>query len=112
MKCVCCIFLLSLTSFFAAANQYDVFEENGKVGLKNEQGQVLIPAHYEALGWSDNKFSIIDKVTGFKHNGKWGLITLNNHRITKAEFEELIPAESSLIIARKKSTIYIRLAYG
>lgn len=112
MKCVCCIFLLSLTSFFAVASQYDVFEENGKVGLKNEQGQVLIPAQYEALGWSDYKFSLIDKVTGFKHNGKWGLISLNNHRITKAEYEELLPGESSLIIARKKSPLSLRLAYG
>ena len=35
-----------------------------------------------------------------------------NVTVTKAEFEELIPGESSLIIARKKSPLSMRLAYG
>ena len=38
MKRTNCIFWLLLITFFSAANSYNVFEENGKVGLKNEAG--------------------------------------------------------------------------
>ncbi|MFZ6008983.1 MAG: WG repeat-containing protein [Bacteroidota bacterium] len=80
---------------------FSLFEKNGKVGLKTDQGDVIIPAEYDALGWSNGQFSVINKVTGYKSNQKWGLISIDNHRITKAEYSELIPAESSLLIARK-----------
>jgi hypothetical protein len=95
------IFWLLLICFFSAAKGYDVFEENGKYGLKNEQGKVVIPPNYEALGWSNQTFSVLNSVTGFKVNGLWGLISLDNHAITKALYEEIIPSEGSFIIARK-----------
>jgi hypothetical protein len=103
MKCVCCIFLLCLTSIFSNAHQYDVFEENGKIGLKNDQGQVVIPAQYEALGWSNKRFSLINKVTGYKHHGRWGLITIDNHKVTEAEYDALDATDGPLIVATKKS---------
>lgn len=112
MKCVCCIFLLCLTSFFGSAHQYDVFEENGKVGLKNDQGQIVIPAQYEALGWSNNHFSLINKVTGYKHHGRWGLITIDNHKVTEPEYDALEATDGPLIVARKKSPMSLRQVAG
>jgi hypothetical protein len=112
MKRASCFFGCLLISFFSAAAQYSVFEENGKVGLKNDQGKVLIPAQHEALGWSNDTFSTLGDVTGYKSNGHWGLINLSNHRITKAEFEEIFPGDASLIIARKKSTLSLRTVTG
>jgi hypothetical protein len=112
MKCVCCIFLLCLTSIFSNAHQYDVFEENGKVGLKNDQGQVVIPAQYEALGWSNNRFSLINKVTGYKHQGRWGLINIDNHKVTEAEYDALDATDGPLIVARKKSPMSLRQVAG
>ena len=47
------IVLLFLLSAPSLAEPYLVFEENGKVGLKSEEGQILLPASFEALGWSD-----------------------------------------------------------
>jgi hypothetical protein len=88
------------------------FEENGKVGLKNTKGEILIPASYEALGWSDGSFSVIQNVTGFKLKGEWGIINLNNHKITRAEYAALSPGSSSLIIARKKFPNSFRLLTG
>jgi hypothetical protein len=88
------------------------FEENGKVGLKNTKGEILIPASYEAIGWSDGSFSVVQNVTGFKWKGEWGLINLNNHKVTKAEYAELSPASSSLIVARKKFPNSFRLLAG
>lgn len=103
-----------LISFFSAAtaNNYAVFEENGKVGLKTTDGQILIPAQYDALGWSDGKLSVINTITGFKVNGLWGLINLSNHKITKALYDELLPGEASYLLARKKSSLSLRLVQG
>ncbi len=112
MKSASCIFGFLLISFFSTAAQYSVFEENGKIGLKNDQGKVMIPAQYEALGWSDTPFSMLGDVTGYKSNGHWGLINLSNHRITKAEYEEMVPGDASLIIAKKKSTLSLRMVSG
>lgn len=104
MKRTAYIFCLFLLTIFSVARGYSVFEVNGKVGLKNEAGKVLIPAKYEALGWSDGAFSILNNITGYRMAGKWGLISLTNHIITKPEFEEISPAEGSLVLARKKSS--------
>lgn len=105
-----CILLVVCVCSFAEG--YSVFEDNGKVGLKNEAGKVLIPAEYEALGWSDGKFSVMSNATGYRSAGKWGLISLTNHLITKAEFEEISPADASLLFARKKSPLSLRIVSG
>src|SRR5688500_17408555 len=111
MKRAAYFFCLFLLTIFSAAEGYSVFEVNGKVGLKNEDGKVLIPAKYEALGWSDGAFSILNNVTGYRSAGKWGLISLTNHIITKAEFEEISPTDGPLLIARKKSST-LRIVSG
>lgn len=95
-----------------SANTFSVFEENGKVGLKDEKGEILIPATYEAIGWSHGKLSIVDKVVGYQSNGLWGLIHTANKLITAAEFLELKPGEGSFLIARKKSPLSQRASYG
>src|SRR5688500_13269410 len=71
------------------AIEFSLFEENGKVGVKNEQGEILIPAQYDGMGWSNGQFSIINNVTGYRSGDRWGLINLENNRITKAEYTDL-----------------------
>ncbi len=106
-------FICHAGSFFSSPTaEVSLFEENGKVGLKNTRGEILIPASYEALGWSDGTLSIIQNVTGFKLKGEWGLINLNNHKVTKAEYATLAPGSPSLIIARKKFPNSFRLLTG
>jgi hypothetical protein len=90
----------SSSSFKTA--EFNPFLLNGKVGLKNQKGEILIPAQYEALGWSDGSFSVVENVTGYRDKGRWGLINLTNHKITKPEFEDVSPGHGSLIVARKK----------
>jgi hypothetical protein len=82
--------------------EFNPFLLNGKVGLKNQKGEILIPAQYEALGWSDGSFSVVENVTGYRDKGKWGLINLTNHKITKADFEDVSPGHGTMIVARKK----------
>jgi hypothetical protein len=112
MKRVSHIFCFLLLTIFSVAQGYNVFEDNGKVGLKNESGKVLIPAKYDALGWSDGEFSVLNNVTGYQLQGRWGLITLNNHIVAKAEFDLLKPVDASYLIARKKSPLSLRMVTG
>jgi hypothetical protein len=85
-----------------APGEFNPFEENGKFGLKNTKGEVLIPPQYDKLGWSNGKFSVVENVIGYQLKGTWGLITIDNKKITKADFLELSPGQGSVIIARKQ----------
>ncbi len=101
------ITLLFLASYIqSVAEQYSTFTEGGKIGLKNKEGQILIPAQYEALGWSNGSFSIIGQVTGYKLRGSWGVLNVNNQRITLPDYSSLIPAEGFLIVASKQSVAF------
>lgn len=104
------VFLLAFHT--AQANSYQPFEENGKMGLKDPAGNILIPARYDAIGWSNGQFSVIQQTTGYKVNNHWGLIHINNRIITAAEYIELIPTESELIIAAQQSKTTLRITRG
>lgn len=93
--------LLWMMCGVASATTFKLFEENGKVGMKNEQGQVVLPPSFEALGWSDGSFSVAGEITGYKLNGRWGLINLKKEYITPAEFESLTFSGVDRVIARK-----------
>jgi hypothetical protein len=106
--CLLPLLFCSISGFNAPAtipglNDLNPFEKNGKVGLKNQKGDIVIPAQYDALGWSDGSFSVVENVTGYALNGQWGLVNLTNHKVTKPEFLDLTPGDgSTMIVARKK----------
>jgi len=61
-----------------------IFEENGKVGLKNLLGQTLVPAEFDAI---QETYSCIDKRWGMKafcvpvvRDGKYGLYRFNSSK--------------------------------
>lgn len=87
-------------------------DSRGRVGLRTSTGEILIPASYDALGWSDGTFSLAGTTTGYKSNGLWGLINLKNQKITKAEFTDLSPANGQAIVARKKLPNQVWVASG
>lgn len=105
------IFATMKASFFVAlifwamsaqAELYQLYQENGKQGIKNEQGQIIIPASFEALGWSDGSFSVIGNVTGYRAKQQWGIINLQKQFVTPADFETLVYGGGDNIVARKK----------
>lgn len=97
------VILVAFFSFsIAHADSYLIFSDNGKMGIKDEKGQVVIPPSFDALGWSDGSFSVIGNVTGYRMNNHWGIITLKNEFITKADYESLVYAGADNIIARKR----------
>lgn len=86
----------------AKAEVYQLYQENGKQGIKNEQGQIIIPASFEALGWSDGSFSVIGNVTGYRAKQQWGIINLQKQFVTPAEYETLVYGGADNIVVRKK----------
>jgi hypothetical protein len=106
------VFLLCYICCLAQAGAYQLFEENGKTGLKDEAGNILIPARFEALGWSNGSFSVVQFATGYKLNNKWGLISINNRILTPAEFVELLPTETELIAAARLNSVTLKLTHG
>lgn len=84
---------------------YQLFEMQGKQGIKDNQGNVLIPAQYEELGWSKGDFEIVNNVLGFRLNDAWGLINLQNEIIAQATYTQLYPGNRGLLIAAVKGKV-------
>ena len=95
------ILLFIACVFSSEAAPYELFEQNGKMGIKDDRGQVVIPPAFEALGWSDGSFSVIGETTGYRAQNHWGLINLKKQFITPAEFEELVYQGGEFVVARK-----------
>lgn len=104
--------ILFFSQVQAQANTFDLFEENGKVGLKDEQGSILIPALYDALGWPNQTFFVHKGVVGYRKGNHWGLISVQNKVILPAQFTSLNPGTSNLIIATMKEQQSFRIKTG
>jgi hypothetical protein len=95
-----------------AGSDFSVFSENGKVGLKNNQGQVVIPATYDELGWSNGTFSVVNNITGYRKNGYWGLLNVDTKKISKAEYVDISFGAGQLLIAHKKIPGSVKVKVG
>jgi hypothetical protein len=98
------VWTLSVSGF---AGDYQRFEEHGKVGLKDAQGAVVLPASFDALGWSDGHFSLIGQITGYRQNNRWGLINLKKEFITPAEYESMTSPGGDRILVSRAVNPYI-----
>jgi hypothetical protein len=105
------ILLLAVGAYSHSFAEYVVFYENGKAGVRDDAGKVIIPAAFDALGWADGSFSVINQVTGFRQKGKWGLINLKKEFVTKAEYESVTTRGGDRIIASKHINPYT-IKYG
>jgi hypothetical protein len=108
MKRVAFLIGCLMASFFAFSTDYERFEVNGKVGLRDDAGNVVLPADFDALGWSDGNFSVIGKITGYRRKGQWGLLNLNKEFITPAEFASLTWPGGDRVIASKSINFYTK----
>lgn len=102
MKVVLWLVVSIFSCIAGLAETYNTFEVDGKMGLRDANGNVVIPPTYDALGWSEGPFSVVGQVTGYKSSGRWGIIAVNNRAITEATYTGLIPAEGNLILAYKR----------
>ena len=98
---------------FASVNQnFWVYEEAGKKGVKDQAGEVVIPASYEAMGWSNGEFSAPSGVTGYMLNGLWGLISLKDKAVTDPLYNTLRPEGSNLLISSMRDKFSHRHLQG
>ncbi len=110
MKSTLISLFLFLSAFIGKADLYNLFEENGKMGVKDQQGNILIPAAFEALGWSDGSFSIIGQITGYKLKTGWGLINLKKEFLTKADYKTIIyPGGDRVIVTKQINPAQIKM---
>ncbi len=110
MRAIFCL-LFSLAAYGHAYAEYLIFYENGKAGLRDDSGKVILPAAFDALGWADGSFSVVNQVTGFRQKGKWGLINLKKEFITKAEYESVSSSGGDRVIASRQINPYT-VKYG
>ncbi|MDX1627401.1 MAG: WG repeat-containing protein [Fulvivirga sp.] len=87
-------------------DEYIVYEQNGKQGLKNSEGKVVIPAKYQALGWSRGKVEVVAGVLGFKNEGNWGLLSIDHEVIKKPQFTQLYKGNGEYLVAARVENQY------
>lgn len=104
-------FLLLFASVLYAQQNPKVFKEDNLSGVKDANGDILIPPQHTSLGWSDSLNLFVDNVIGYYDNN-WGLISAKNKIITAPEYYELWPINKDLIVASKKSSNSNHLIYG
>jgi hypothetical protein len=100
------IFILPIIiTFSVRAEDFKLFYDNGKVGLSDAAGNVVIPAKYEQLGWSNGLTMPNNNAIGYKSGEYWGILGLDGEAVTETYYTKLYPAGESLYIASKKGRI-------
>ncbi|MFY0608148.1 MAG: WG repeat-containing protein [Cyclobacteriaceae bacterium] len=92
--------LLVLSILFAAsctiAGGLKIVTDNGKQGIADEEGKVLVPPIYDKLGWSNRTSEVVGGAIGYYENGKWGIINIENGKLSSARYATLEPFNESL----------------
>lgn len=111
MKCGVIVLMWVLAATLAHGNGYERFEENGKVGIRDNQGHVVLPPAFDALGWSDGSFSVLGEITGYRKGNLWGLINLRKEFVTEPNYLSLTSAGGNAVrISRVVNTLFVK--YG
>jgi hypothetical protein len=101
MRLALLVFLLAMLAHTVLAD-YELFYQNGKAGVRDDEtGTVLIPATFDALGWSDGSFTVINSVTGYRREGRWGLINLKKELVTEPRYENLTSGGGDRVVASR-----------
>lgn len=95
------LFFLQFSALTGFSVSYERFEENGKVGLRDDSGHIILPASFDALGWSDGNFSLVGQITGYRKDNRWGLLNLKKEFITQPLYEYLITPKGDRVVATK-----------
>jgi hypothetical protein len=94
-----------ITSLKKLSNQVIAFEENGKWGILNPQGEVKQVAELDSIGFILNNLYYASK------NGKCGLINANAQAILPLEYDEVNPFYEHMSLVRRNGAFgYTNLA--
>lgn len=101
-----------MCSLAIRAEEFTVFEKDGYFGIKDETGNVTVPAVYEKLGWSNGTSDVKNGVIGFKRDNLWGLITVRNKALTGQKFYTIEPLSDGHFKASIKGRFSNYLFHG
>ena len=102
VKSALIILFIGFFSILTYASEYFIYEEGGKQGLKNENNEIIVPAKFAKIGWTDSDFQLKGQVFGYFDQGLWGLMNIQNEILSAPEYEVLSVKQSgSYIIAGK-----------
>lgn len=106
MKILPLLLGLWFPAFACQGLEYERFEQGGKMGIRDNEGRVVLPAAFDALGWSDGGFFLVGQVTGYRKDGKWGLLNLQKKFITGAEYLTMTCGGGSrVVVSRNVSAV-------
>ncbi len=107
------IAILTICQVYLRAGEYEPFRVDGKYGIKDvTSGEVLIPPQYEAIGWSDGTFEVINNVIGARQNEKWALIDLEGRKVSLHRYARLTPYLENLFIVSERESNSILANFG
>ena len=89
----------------AQSKDFQLIYKDGKVGLSDASGKIIIPAVYEELGWSTGDNEPQSNTIGYRKGELWGLLALDNQRITAPEYTKLYPVKGGYYIASVRGKI-------
>lgn len=112
MRIPLAFFLILFFIHKALADDFSVFEKDGRFGIKNENGEIAVPAVYEELGWTNGSQQVFEGVIGFKRNNLWGLVSIRNKILVENKFYTLDPFENKMLIASIKGRFSNHLFHG
>lgn len=94
--------------------EFKVVNDNGRKGLINAKGKVVVPIKYDDIGWSNGETLPTDNgIIGFKQNELWGLVSVSNKTISTAQYDVLISSSSKeFVIAKTQADSTGLNAYG
>lgn len=96
MRILCLVITFILLQQSALAEELKIFTSGGFQGVSDENDQVVIPAVYEKLGWSDGSDQIVNQSIGFFEHGSWGIINISSKKLSSAQYAVLKPFNESL----------------
>ncbi len=93
------VFLLNVLAAKDNLAPYSLIEKNDRIGLADIHGNIIIPPDYENLGWTGGSLKVIRDRIGYCEKGLWGILDLENKKITPPHYLSLNPCENDQLIA-------------
>lgn len=90
----------------------EVFSKKGKKGIRNERGNILLDAKYQAFGWSDGGSNYKNEYIGYQQNDLWGLMSNDFEVVSKPKYNSLVPFGEDLFVISEKSKFSKVQFYG
>ncbi|MCO5259234.1 MAG: WG repeat-containing protein [Crocinitomicaceae bacterium] len=81
MKKLLLLFLIAFIGYTVKAQELTTFEKNGKFGLKNASGEVIVPTKYNYISF------FIEGLAHVELKNKWGIIDSTGKLITPLKYD-------------------------